>query len=141
MALFLIPWPAAGIRPQFVIRMALGVQGVPNCSGLVIRQGMGAVVVGLAAGVGAVALVLRESIVGLLFGVQPVHPLTITGVAVVLLVVGILPAGPFPPVVRRAQTSSRSAATRVTVSGADGLCALQHSGAAGEFPGKFDSAD
>jgi ABC-type lipoprotein release transport system permease subunit len=47
------------------------------------------VMLGLAAGV-AVALSLGRTIRGLLFGVQPTDPLTIAGVTVVLLVVGVL---------------------------------------------------
>ena len=55
--------------------------------GLVIRQGMAPVVLGLAAGVG-VALFLSRAIRGLLFGVQPTDPITIARVTVVLLVIG-----------------------------------------------------
>jgi len=47
------------------------------------------VIFGLAAGV-VVALLLGRTIRGLLFGVQPTDPLTIAGVTVALLVVGVL---------------------------------------------------
>ena len=46
------------------------------------------VIVGLAAGV-AVALFLGRAIRGLLFEVQPTDPLTIAGVIIVLLIVGV----------------------------------------------------
>ena len=70
------------------IRMALGAQR-SRLLGLVVRQGMAPVVVGLAAGV-AVAVLLGGAIRGLLFAVQPTDPFTIAAVTVVLLVVGVL---------------------------------------------------
>jgi ABC-type antimicrobial peptide transport system permease subunit len=68
--------------------MALGAQR-SQLLRLVIRQGMTPVVLGLAAGIAA-ALVFGRAIRGLLFEVQPSDPLTIAGVAAVLLVVGVL---------------------------------------------------
>jgi len=83
-----VSYSVARRRNEIGIRMALGAQR-SQLLGLVIRQGMVPVVVGLAAGV-AVALFLGRAIRGLLFGVQPTDPLTIAGVTVVLLVVGVL---------------------------------------------------
>ena len=83
-----VSYSVARRRNEIGIRMALGAQR-SQLLGLVIRQGMAPVVIGLAAGV-AVALFLGRAIRGLLFGVQPTDPLTIAGVAVVLLVVGAL---------------------------------------------------
>jgi len=83
-----VSYSVARRRNEIGIRMALGAQR-SRLLGLVIRQGMAPVVVGLAAGV-AVALLLGRAISGLLFGVQPTDPLTIAGVSVALLVVGAL---------------------------------------------------
>jgi ABC-type antimicrobial peptide transport system permease subunit len=58
---------------------------------LVLRQVAGLVVVGLAIGV-AVLLVAGQGIRGLLFGVQPVDPVTITAVAIALAAVGLIAA-------------------------------------------------
>jgi ABC-type antimicrobial peptide transport system permease subunit len=68
--------------------MALGAQR-SQLLGLVVREGMAPVVVGLALGVGG-ALLLGRTIRGLLFGVQPTDPMTIVGVAAVLLAVALL---------------------------------------------------
>jgi hypothetical protein len=90
-----VSYSVARRRNEIGIRMALGAQH-SRLLGLVVRQGMAPVVVGLAAGV-IVAVFLARAIRGLLFEVQPTDPLTIAGVAVVLLVVGVLaclaPAG------------------------------------------------
>jgi predicted permease len=75
-------------RNELGIRMALGARR-SQMIGLVIRQGMAPVVLGLAAGV-AIALFLGEAIRGLLFGVEPIDPFTIAAAALVLLVVGVL---------------------------------------------------
>jgi putative ABC transport system permease protein len=81
-----VSYSVACRRNEIGIRMALGAQRA-HLLGLVIRQGMAPVVLGLAAGVG-VALFLSRAIRGLLFGVQPTDPITIAGVTVVLLVIG-----------------------------------------------------
>jgi putative ABC transport system permease protein len=90
-----VSYSVARRRSEMAIRMALGA-GRSQLLRLVVRQGMTPVVVGLAAGV-AIALWLGRIIRGLLFGVQPTDPLTISGVAAVLLLVGVLacliPAG------------------------------------------------
>jgi predicted permease len=74
-------------RNEIGIRMALGAQR-SELLRLVIRQGMAPVVVGLAAGLTG-ALFLGRAIRGLLFEVQPSDPLTIAGVVIVLLAVGV----------------------------------------------------
>jgi ABC-type antimicrobial peptide transport system permease subunit len=81
-----VSYSVARRRNEIGIRMALGAQRA-QLLGLVIRQGMAPVVLGLAAGVGG-ALFLSRAIRGLLFGVQPTDPVTIAGVTVILLVVG-----------------------------------------------------
>jgi ABC-type antimicrobial peptide transport system permease subunit len=83
-----VSYSVARRRNEIGIRMALGAQR-SQVLRMVIRQGMTPVVLGLAAGIAA-ALVFGRAIRGLLFGVQPSDPLTIAGVAVVLLVVGVL---------------------------------------------------
>jgi len=90
-----VSYSVARGRNEIGIRMVLGAQR-SQLLRLVIRQGMVPVVFGLAAGIAA-ALVLGRAIRGLLFEVRPTDPLTIAGVAVVLLGVGFLacliPAG------------------------------------------------
>jgi ABC-type antimicrobial peptide transport system permease subunit len=75
-------------RTELGVRLALGAQR-SRLLGLVIRQGMTPVIVGMTAGV-AVALLVGRAISGLLFGIQPNDPMTIGGVLVVLLIVGAL---------------------------------------------------
>jgi ABC-type antimicrobial peptide transport system permease subunit len=83
-----VSYSVARRRNEIGIRMALGARR-SQLLGLVIRQGMMPVAVGLAAGV-AVALILSRAIRGLLFQVEPADPLTIAGVTAVLLIVGAL---------------------------------------------------
>ena len=83
-----VAYSVARRRNEIGIRMALGARR-SQLLGMVIRQGMAPVVAGLAAGVAA-AIFLSRAIRGLLFGVQPADPMTIIGVAAVLLVVGAL---------------------------------------------------
>jgi putative ABC transport system permease protein len=83
-----VSYSVARRRHEIGIRMALGAQR-SRLLGLVIRQGMSPVVIGLAAGI-AVAFLAGRAFRGLLFGVQPADPPTIVGVAVVLLAVGLL---------------------------------------------------
>jgi predicted permease len=83
-----VSYSVARRRNEIGIRMALGARR-SELIGLVIRQGMAPVVLGLAAGV-AIALFLGQAIRGLLFGVEPTDPLTIAAVAMVLLFVGVL---------------------------------------------------
>lgn len=88
-------------RSEIGIRIALGARP-SRLLGLVIGQGMLPVVIGLAAGV-AFALLFSQAIRGLLFGVQPADPLTITGVSLALLFVGALAC--FIPAWRAAGTN------------------------------------
>jgi putative ABC transport system permease protein len=89
-----VSYSVARRRNEIGIRMALGAQR-SRLLGMVIRQGMAPVVVGLAAGVAA-ALLVGRAVRGLFFGVQPYDPLTIAAVTMALLVVGaaacLLPA-------------------------------------------------
>jgi hypothetical protein len=75
-------------RSEISIRMALGAER-SQLLGLIIRQGMTPVVLGLAAGVAA-AVFLGRVVRGLLFAVQPDDAATIAGVTIVLLAVGVL---------------------------------------------------
>lgn len=83
-----VSYSVARRRNEIGIRLALGAQR-SELLRLVIRQGMAPVVIGLACGVAA-AFLLGRAIRGLLFGVQPTDPLTIAGVAAMLLVIGVL---------------------------------------------------
>ncbi|MGH9627451.1 MAG: FtsX-like permease family protein, partial [Bryobacteraceae bacterium] len=83
-----VSYAVARRRNEIGIRMALGAQR-SQLVGLVILQGMAPVLLGLAAGV-AVAVLLGRAIRSLLFGVQPTDPMTIGGVTVLLLAVGVL---------------------------------------------------
>jgi hypothetical protein len=83
-----VAYSVARRRNELGIRMALGARR-GQLLGLVIRQGMMPVVIGLAGGVTA-ALLLGQTIRGLLFEVQPTDPVTIAGVSVALLCVGLL---------------------------------------------------
>ena len=70
---------------EFGIRMALGAAPA-SVLGMVLRQGMSLVGVGLGLGL-AVALVFARLLSGLLFGVRPTDPITFGAVALVLLAV------------------------------------------------------
>jgi putative ABC transport system permease protein len=83
-----VSYSVARRRNELGVRLALGAQRC-RLVGLVIRQGMTPVVAGLIAGVPA-ALLVGRAIRGLLFEVQPSDPVTIAGVAIVLLGVGVL---------------------------------------------------
>jgi predicted lysophospholipase L1 biosynthesis ABC-type transport system permease subunit len=103
-----VSYSVARRRNEIGIRVALGAQR-SRLLALIIRQGMTPVVLGLAAGV-AFALLLGRAIRGLLFEVQPSDPMTIAGVTVVLLVVGVL-ACLIPA--RRAAATDAIAALRI----------------------------
>jgi ABC-type antimicrobial peptide transport system permease subunit len=75
-------------RNEIGLRMALGARR-SELVGLVVRQAMRPVVLGLIAGVAAAFLVGR-SIRSLLFGVEPTDALTVAAVATVLLITGVL---------------------------------------------------
>jgi predicted permease len=103
-----VSYSVAQRRNEIGIRTALGARRA-QVLGLIVRQGMMPVVIGLAAGVTA-ALLLSQTIRGLLFEVQPSDPVTIVGVSVTLLCVGVfaclIPA-------RRAASGDAVAALRI----------------------------
>jgi len=82
-------------RYEMGVRMALGARG-SSVLLLVLRQGMGLVIAGLAVGVG-LALLLREVLANQLYGVEPTDPVTYAVVAAVLMLVALvaclIPAG------------------------------------------------
>ena len=100
-----VSYSVARRRNELGIRLALGARR-SRLLGLVIRQGMRPVLIGLAAGVAA-ALWAARAIQNLLFDVQPADPLTIASVAVVLLTVGVLAC--LIPARRAASTDAVSA--------------------------------
>ena len=69
-------------------RMALGASRADVLK-LVLKQGVGLIALGLVIGLGG-ALAVTRSLATLLFGVRATDPYTFGGVAVVLLVVGLL---------------------------------------------------
>jgi putative ABC transport system permease protein len=80
---------AAGQRTQeFGIRMALGAQR-GDVLRLVLGQGIKLALIGIAIGIAA-ALGLARLMTGLLFGVEPADPATLTAVAVLLSIVMLL---------------------------------------------------
>ena len=83
-----VAYAVARRRNEIGIRMALGANRA-RLLALIVRQGMAPVVIGLLAGITA-ALLLGRAIRGLLFEIQPTDPVTIAGVAVLLLVVGLM---------------------------------------------------
>ena len=83
-----VSYSVARRRNEIGIRMALGAER-GRLFGLVLRQGMTPVFIGLAGGI-ALALGLGHAIRGLLFEVQPTDPLTIAVVVAVLTGVGAL---------------------------------------------------
>jgi len=94
-------------RREFGIRMALGAEA-QRIARSVLGEGVGTALLGAAAGV-AVALALAGLIEGLLFGVPPRDPLTIGGVA--LLLVAAAAAASWIPA-RRATTIDPQEALR-----------------------------
>jgi putative ABC transport system permease protein len=70
------------------VRMALGARP-STVVGLVVRRGMGPVVLGLAVGIAA-ALALSKVLTKMLFGVSPHDPRTLIVVAVVLMAVALI---------------------------------------------------
>jgi predicted permease len=80
-----VSYSVAQRRGELGIRMALGATG-SDLRGLVLRQGLAPVVIGLAAGL-AGALALGRVLSGLLFGVSSTDALTMGAVSAVLLIV------------------------------------------------------
>jgi putative ABC transport system permease protein len=89
------------------IRMALGA-GRPMVLAMVVRQGLGSVVAGLALGL-LLTLFAVRSLAALLYGVEPTDPLTFTGVLLLLAAVALLAC--FLPA-RRASRGDPMAALR-----------------------------
>ncbi len=83
-----VSYAVARRRNELGVRMALGAQP-GKLLRLVIRQAMTPVAIGLAGGVCG-ALLLARVIRGLLFGIQPLDPLTIVAVVGIVLAVGAL---------------------------------------------------
>ena len=82
-----LAYDVAQRRRDIGVRLALGARA-EDVLRLVVRRGVGIAVVGVAAGV-TIALAAGRGIAGLLFGVSPRDPITIGGVAVVLVVTAI----------------------------------------------------
>ncbi len=70
------------------IRMALGA-GAPRVVGMMLRQGMTVVAIGLAVGIGA-ALVATRALGAMLHGVEPADPVTLVAVGALLAAVAAL---------------------------------------------------
>jgi ABC-type antimicrobial peptide transport system permease subunit len=70
------------------VRMALGARAVQVMS-LVIRQGLGQIVVGLVLGTG-LAIVIARGLTLLLYQVEPWDPVTYLGVFAVLILTGLV---------------------------------------------------
>ena len=81
-----VSYSVAQRKNEMGIRLALGATG-SNLSGLILRQGLTPVVIGLAAGILG-ALAIGRILSGLLFGISFADPVTMTTVASVLLAVG-----------------------------------------------------
>jgi predicted permease len=92
----LIAFSVARRTREIGIRLALGAERM-QIMGLIARQGMAIVFIGVALGLPA-AFVLTRLMAGLLYGVQPDDPLTFFGVALVLGTVAalatVIPARP-----------------------------------------------
>jgi ABC-type antimicrobial peptide transport system permease subunit len=73
---------------EFGLRMALGAQR-GNVLGMVLRQGLQLVLIGLAIGLGG-SMVLARLMTTLLFGVEPTDALTFVSVSMVLVAVAAL---------------------------------------------------
>ena len=72
------------------VRMALGARSA-GVVGLVVRQGMAPVLIGLAVGLGA-ALALGHLVAGMLYGVSTRDPASLAGVAAMLVVLALVAA-------------------------------------------------
>jgi predicted permease len=82
-----VSYSVAQRRNEMGIRLALGATG-SDLRGLVLRQGLAPVVIGLAAGLVS-AIAAGRVLGGLLFGVSAADPLTMSVVAAVLLAVAV----------------------------------------------------
>jgi ABC-type antimicrobial peptide transport system permease subunit len=70
------------------VRMTMGARP-SDVMRLVLKEGLGQAIAGLAIGLGAAVLLMR-SFRSLLYGISPSDPMTLAGVAVVLLVTALL---------------------------------------------------
>jgi putative ABC transport system permease protein len=91
-----VSYTVAQRRGEMGIRLALGATA-GNLRGMVVRQGLMPVLVGLACGISA-ALALGRVIEGLLFGVRAGDPCTLAGVSLVLI--GVAAAACYIPALR-----------------------------------------
>jgi putative ABC transport system permease protein len=83
-----VAFSVARRRNEIGIRMALGARR-GQLLGMIVREGMMPVVVGIVAGVAA-ALLVGQGIRGLLFEIQPTDPVTIVGVTLTLAAVSMV---------------------------------------------------
>jgi predicted permease len=97
-----------GRRGELAIRLALGASR-GRVRGLIVRQGLTPVVIGVVAGL-AGGVIVAKVVSSLLFGVAPTEPGVIGAVAAIVLVVGI--AACVEPAVRAARTPLVSALRR-----------------------------
>ncbi|HKV40931.1 MAG TPA: ABC transporter permease, partial [Blastocatellia bacterium] len=83
-----LSWTVTQRRTELGIRLALGASA-RAVAGLVIRQGVGPVFVGLALGIAA-ALPLTRLVEAYLFGVRPHDPLTYIGMVMLLILTALI---------------------------------------------------
>jgi ABC-type antimicrobial peptide transport system permease subunit len=83
-----ISYMVAQRRKEIGVRMALGATG-PSVTGMVVRQGLGLAVVGVAVGLLAAGL-LSSVISSILFGVTALDPVTYGSVAAGMICVAVL---------------------------------------------------
>jgi predicted permease len=91
-----VSYTVAQRRGEMGIRLALGATA-GNLRTMVVRQGLGPVVVGLAVGIGG-ALAMGRVMEGLLFGVKATDPWTLAGVS--CLLIGVAAAACYIPAMR-----------------------------------------
>jgi ABC-type antimicrobial peptide transport system permease subunit len=84
----MVAWSVSRRFREIGIRMALGARRL-DVLGLVVRQGLWMVALGLAVGLGG-AFLFTRLLADLLFEVSPLDPVTLITVAVLLLGVGLL---------------------------------------------------
>jgi predicted permease len=84
----MVAFTVSARRREIAVRMALGADGA-RVARLVVRNGVGLAIAGVAAGTLAAFLVTRV-LSGLLYGVTPTDPLTFAGAAALLVVVAAL---------------------------------------------------
>lgn len=100
-----VAYGVAQRRPEIGIRLALGASA-RSVVALVLRRGMGPVLIGLGIGLG-IALVSSHLVADLLYGVAPTDELTFSVVAAVLFIAGL--AAAYVPARRAARVDPISA--------------------------------